>query len=433
MERLIFHIDVNSAFLSWEAAYRIHHLGGTLDLRTIPSVIGGSVESRHGIILAKSIPAKKYNIQTGEPVVDAKRKCPNLYIAPPNYNLYQRCSKALMNLLAEYSPSIEQYSVDEAFMDLTDVRALLPSSPIEFANTLRMRIESELGFTVNIGISSNKVLAKMASDFQKPNMTHTLFPDEIQSKMWILPVNDLFFVGRASFKKLKLLGIYTIGDLATSNLDLLKRHLKKHGETIWNFANGIDFSPVVDNPLPNKGYGNSTTIAFDVTDSTTAKHVLLSLCETVATRLRKNQVKAEVLSIQIKTFELQTFSHQKVLPTGTNITKELYCHSCLLFDELWSGVPIRHLGVHTSRVKEKDFSRQLHLFDHFSLSDTQSSSLHFDYQKYEVLDKTIDDIRTRHGIDALKRAAFINSSIDHLNGGISREKRTVDYNQIEIF
>ncbi len=431
MERLIFHIDVNSAFLSWEAAYRIHHLGGTLDLRSIPSVIGGSIESRHGIILAKSIPAKRYNIYTGEPVVSAKKKCPSLYIAPPNYTLYQKCSKALIDLLREYSPCIEQYSIDEAFVDFTSVRKLFPSSVLDFATSLRCRIEKELGFTVNIGISSNKLLAKMASDFQKPNMIHTLFPDEVPSKMWPLPVQDLFFVGPASFKKLKLLGIRTIKDLACTDLEMLRYHLKKHGETIWNFANGLDFSTVVDTPPPNKGYGNSTTVAFDVIDSDTAKQVILSLCETVGTRLRKHDVKAEVLSIQIKTFELQTVSHQTVLPTGTNITRELFHHSCLLFEELWDGTPIRHLGVHTSRIKE-DVGRQFHLFDHMELPGIASSSLHLDFTKYEVLDKTIDAIRSRYGIDSLKRATFINSPLDHLSGGISREKRTVEYDQIEI-
>ncbi len=189
MERVIFHVDVNSAFLSWEATYRVHHLGAKLDLRDIPSVVGGDQEKRHGIILAKSIPAKKYKIQTGEPVIDAKRKCPELVVVPPNYNLYQRSSNALLSILRRYTDKIEQYSIDEAFMDMTGTKVF--GKPEEVANEIRETVYRELGFTVNIGVSYNKILAKMASDFQKP-IVHTLWPDEIPIKMWPLPVRDLF-------------------------------------------------------------------------------------------------------------------------------------------------------------------------------------------------------------------------------------------------
>lgn len=420
MDRIIFHIDVNSAFLSWEATYRLHHLGGSLDLRDIPSVINGNIESRHGIVLAASIPAKKFGIRTGEPIVDAKRKCSHLYTAPPNYNLYQQCSHSFMNILRQYSPHIEQYSIDEAFIDVTTVCHSY-ASPTALAETIREHIYRELGFTVNVGVSSNKLLAKMASDFKKPNLVHTLFSCEIPLKMWPLPVSDLFYVGRASSRRLALLGITTIGDLAHSDKALLLTHFKKHGEVIWNYANGIDASPVVDIRPANKGYGNSTTIAFDVTDGITAKTVLLALCETVGTRLRKAQVKAEVISIGIKSFDLQYQSRQLTLPSGTDITKELYSSACKLFDELWDGTPIRHLGVHTSRVKDENASiRQLSLFDTTN------------YEKYERLDRTVDTIRTRFGLDAIKRATFLDSPIDHLSGGITREKRSVNYNNVDI-
>ncbi len=427
MNSIIFHIDVNSAFLSWEAVYRLHHLGGTLDLRNIPSVISGNLESRHGIILAKSLPAKKYNIQTGEPIVSAVKKCPNLYIAPPNYNLYQRCSKAFINILKSYSPILEQYSIDEAFLDVTQVVHLY-DNPEALAFQIKEQIFNELGFTVNIGVSTNKVLAKMASDFKKPNRIHTLYPAEMREKMWPLPVGDLFFVGRASTRKLTLLGIHTIGDLARFDPTILRQHFKKHGEVIWNYANGIDSSPVLDVRPANKGYGNSTTIAFDVTDDATAKKVLLALCETVGTRLRKNQVKIEVIAIGIKTFDLHTKTHQLTLPTATNITRELYQSACLLFEELWDGTPIRHLGVHTSRVQDNDCIEQLNLFSLRQLNLFELT----DYQRYEELDATIDAIRTRFGKDAIKRATFLASPIDHLSGGITREKQTVDYTQLNI-
>lgn len=304
MNRVIFHIDVNSAFLSWEAVYRLYHLGGKVDLRNEIAAVGGDMAMRHGIILAKSIPAKKYNIQTGESIIEARQKCPELKLVPPNYGLYERCSNAFMDILRQYSPCVEQYSIDEAFVDMTGTEGLW-GDPITAANRIREQIKSELGFTVNIGVSDVKLLAKMASDFRKPDMVHTLFRKEIEAKMWSLPVSDLFFVGRATTKKLFNLGIRTIGELAKSHPVMLKGYLKKHGEIIWGFANGIDVSVVQPVAPDNKGYGNSTTIAFDVTDASTAKLVLLALAETVGTRLRAAGVYAEVIAVGIKSFELQ--------------------------------------------------------------------------------------------------------------------------------
>ncbi len=420
MNSVVFHIDVNSAFLSWEAVYRIHHLGGNLDLRNIPSAVGGDVTKRHGIILAKSIPAKKYNIKTGESVPEALRKCPDLVLVPPNYNLYQKSSKAFMNILNEYGPTVEQYSIDEAFVDMTGTESLF-GKPEIVANEIRERIYRELGFSVNIGISNNKVLAKMASDFKKPNLVHTLWQHEIKEKMWTLPASDLFFVGRATTRKLYNLGIKTIGELAQTDLSIIKSHLGKHGEVIWSFANGIDFSAVEPVPPPNKGYGNSTTISFDVTDSNTAKLVLLSLAETVSARLRDDNVKIKVISVGIRDYNLGYYSHQKKLKTATNITREIYESACQVFDEMWDKGPIRHLGIHTSQVVTEE-TRQLSLFDDM------------DYEKLERLDRAVDDIRKRFGADSIVRASFIegNKKIDHMSGGISREKRTVNYESQNI-
>ena len=414
MKNVIFHIDVNSAFLSWEAVYRIHHLGGNLDLRDIPSAVGGDVTKRHGIILAKSIPAKKYNIKTGESIPEALRKCPDLVLVPPNYNLYQKSSKAFMNILKEYGPVVEQYSIDEAYIDMTGTESLF-GKPEDVANVIRERINKELGFTVNIGISNNKVLAKMASDFRKPDKVHTLWLSEIKDKMWTLPASELFFVGRATTRKLNNLGIKTIGELAQTDLSIIKSHLGKHGEVIWSFANGIDFSAVEPVPPPNKGYGNSTTIAFDVTDPNTAKLVLLSLAETVSARLRDDNVKIKVISVGIRDYNLGYYSHQKKLKAATNITREIYESACQVFDEMWDKVPIRHLGIHTSQVVTEEI-RQLNLFDDL------------DYEKLERLDRAVDDIRKRFGADSIVRASFIKvDKVDHMSGGISREKRTVNY------
>ena len=236
-ERIIFHIDVNSAFLSWTAAYRVRVLGETFDLRTVPSVIAGDRKSRHSIILAKSAPAKKYGIQTGEPLGKAMEKCPQLVVAEPDYALYVTASQSLIALLREYSPEVEQFSIDEAWVDMTGTTGLY-GPPVLAANRLRERIREELGFTVNIGISCNKLLAKMAGDFEKPDKTHTLFPGEIPTKLWTLPVRELFMVGRMTEQKLRLMGITTIGALANADPAFLRQRLGKQGEIVWQFANG---------------------------------------------------------------------------------------------------------------------------------------------------------------------------------------------------
>lgn len=419
MKRVIFHIDVNSAFLSWEAVYRLYHLGGKVDLRNEVAAVGGDIALRHGIILAKSIPAKDYGICTGESIMEALQKCPGLKLVPPNYSLYERCSAAFMEILRMYSPDVEQYSIDEAYVDMTGTQGLW-GEPEEAADRIRKHIRDELGFTVNIGISENKLLAKMASDFQKPDRVHTLWKDEIQDKMWVLPVKKLFFVGRATEQKLKNMGICTIGELAGTDSSLLRSHLKKHGEVIRAFANGMDVSLVQAEPPANKGYGNSTTIAFDVTDASTAKLVLLALAETVGTRLRAAKVKAEVIAVGIKTSDFQYFGRQMTLEHGTDITEEIHCTACRLFDELWDGKAIRHLGIHTGRIRDRTDMRQLSMFDET------------DYEKLERMDKAVDEIRGRYGNDSVKRAVFANGEIDHMSGGISREKRTVDYEKMTV-
>lgn len=417
--KTIFHVDVNSAYLSWEAVHRLTHLGAKTDLREIPSAVAGDMAMRHGIILAKSIPAKKYRIQTGETIAEARNKCPDLVLVPPHYELYEKASAALLAILKEYTPDVEQYSIDEAFMDMTGTEGLW-GPPVGTAEMLRERIYRELGFTVNIGVSSNKLLAKMAGDFKKPNLVHSLFPDEIPEKMWPLPVSELFCVGRATAKKLFTLGIHTIGELAAADPELLKRHLKKQGEVIWGFANGIDLSAVEAVPPPNKGYGNSTTIAFDVTDASTARLVLLALAETVGTRLRRDNVQAGVIAVGIKTFDLAYASHQRVLVNPTNITREIHREASALFEQLWNGEPIRHLGIHTGRITDYDGVRQRELFEPF------------DCEKEERLDRTVDKIRKRYSKDSIKRAAFVKLPIDHMSGGISREKMTVDYSKLQI-
>lgn len=416
MDKIIFHIDVNSAFLSWEAVYRLHIRGEKTDLRKIPSAVAGDVKKRHGIILARSTPAKKYGIRTGDTISDALKLCPNLVMVPPHYDLYENCSEALMEILREFSPCVEQYSVDEAFCDMTGTIGLYGSAVVA-ATLMKDKIYNELGFTVNVGVSVNKILAKMASDFKKPNLVHTLFPEEIEEKMWKLPVGELFFVGSATKRKLHALGIHTIGELAKTDPDILRAHFKKHGEVIHSFANGIDMSVVAEEASPNKAYGNSTTIAFDVDDGSTAKMVLLSLAEKVCTRLRADEVMATVVAVSMVDIYFRHTSHQMTLISPSNITNEIHKVSCKLFDELWDGTPIRQLGIHTSKIVSGNIHKQINLFDMNR------------YEKLSKLDAAVDMIRERYGDDAVIRAIFLDGPIYHMSGGISPEKRKPKYKE----
>ena len=404
---MIFHVDVNSAFLSWSAIYRLSQ-GSDQDLRLIPSAIGGDEKSRHGIVLAKSTPAKVYKIVTGEPLANARKKCPELLVVSPDFSCYVKYSAKLMNILKEYTEKVQQYSIDEAFMDMAGTENLY-GDPVEFANQLRERIKNELGFTVNVGISTNKLLAKMASDFEKPDKVHTLYPEEISVKMWPLPVEELFFVGKATSAKLHNMGIHTIGELAHMDLQIMKSHLKKQGEVIWNFANGRAASSMFENRTERKGYGNSTTLAQDVTDAETAKLILLSLTETVAARLRAAGKKAVCIAVQVTTAEFQDMSHQMTLPSATDATAELYQSVCSLFDELWKQEPLRLLGVTASKTEEETYHQ-------YGLFDDQ-------YEKHTKLDQAIDQIRGKFGEDSVMRACFLGSGQKHMTGGINKVKR----------
>lgn len=277
MSNLIFHIDVNSAFLSWTALSKLR-AGEETDLRLIPSIIGGDMHKRHGVVLAKSIPAKAYGITTGEPVVNAYRKCPALVNAAPDHGYYRSMSRQLMEYLSGICPDIEQVSIDECYMDYTPIADRYPSPEIAAA-FIKDSIYKEFGFTVNVGISDKKVLAKMASDFKKPNLVHTLYSWEIEEKLWPLPVSSLFMCGHSSVETLKKLGIITIGELAKTNPEILEAHLKSHGRTLWQYANGYDSSEVIPEPAKMKGIGNSTTLVSDAETAEDAKKVLLHLSE----------------------------------------------------------------------------------------------------------------------------------------------------------
>lgn len=413
-ERIIFHVDVNSAFLSWTAAYKIKVLGEEEDLRDIPSVVAGDKESRHSIILAKSAPAKKYGIHTGEPLFLALEKCPQLAVVQPDYALYVEASRHFVDMLGQFSPRVEQYSIDEAWVDMTGTERLF-GSPRLAAETMRERIYRELGFTVNVGISCNKLLAKMAGDLEKPNKVNTLFPKEIPQKMWPLPVRELFSVGASTQAKLNRMGIYTIGDLANADVEILQKKLGKPGQTIWHFANGRSADAVSPEPEDNKGYGNSVTTPKDVVDTEQAHQVLMGLCETVAMRMRRDRICGSCVAVQLRTNTFHRFSHQSKLQGATSITAELFRAACGVFDEAWDGItPLRQIGVQVTGLAKEPYQQ----FDLFSDVSPER------YERKLRLDETVDAIRDRFGEDVIRRAKFTNCTEGHMMGGLSKHRRT---------
>jgi len=394
---VFFHIDVNSAFLSWSALAALE-AGETTDLRLIPSIVGGDISKRHGVVLAKSIPAKAYGIVTGEPVVNAFRKCPGLVMTAPDHSLYNEKSALLMDYLSGICPDIEQVSIDECYMDYTPISAKY-ASPEEAARIIKDAIYEKFKFTVNVGISDRKVLAKMASDFKKPNLVHTLYSWEISEKMWPLPVSSLFLCGRSSAETLHKLGILTIGDLAGTSPEILKAHLKSHGLTLWQYANGQDSSTVFPEPAKAKGIGNSTTLSSDVTTPDETAKILLSLSESVGARLRDSHQLAGLVCTEIKYNTFQSVSHQAILDPPASSTDAIYRLARRLFEELWDGRPVRLLGIRTSKLKAEDEPVQLSLFDYASpLSEKQKK-----------LDAALDQIKKKYGKDAIKRGSLLES------------------------
>lgn len=404
MKAVVMHIDVNSAFLSWTAAYE-KQLGVERDIREVPSVIGGNEQNRHGIVLAKSGPAKKYNIQTGMSLMEARNLCPKLLVVPPNYNVYVKASKALKEYLNTYTPDVDVFSIDECFLRFFNLDR---EQAVDLAYKIKDRVKENFGYTVNIGVSENKLLAKMAGDFEKPDKCHTCFKDEIEKKLWPLPVEDLFMVGRKTNAKLKNYGINTIGDLAKTDFSFLSYKLKSHGRLIYAYANGIDTSEFKPAP-PIKSVGNSSTIKFDVEDTETAHAIILSLVELTAIRLREAKMICRVVSIGIKDQDFGYISRQKKLAYYTDCTTDIYKNICNLFDLHWDKRPIRQLGVSVSDLEFTKFE-QLSLYkDRHTLNS-------------EKLDKVIDCLRERYGNYSVIRGVFANTDLSPVLGGYPNDE-----------
>ncbi len=389
MKKEILHVDVNNAFLSWSAVERLKQ-GEKVDIRQIPAIIGGDEEQRKGVVLAKSNIAKQFGIVTGEPIFFARKKCPKLQVFQGDFKVYYHYSNALYHLLLEYTDKIERFSIDECFLDMT---GYVPKGKniMDIALEINKRVKEEFGFTVNIGISENKLLAKMASDFEKPDKIHTLWKEEIPSKMWKLPVSELFMVGKRSLPKLQKMGIKTIGDLAQKEEKELIHAFGKYGKMIWEYSNGIDNSEVNYKEEKPKGIGNSITLPYDYTSLEKLEEVLLALVEQVTYRLRKEELLANVVNVQIKTNKFKTFSHQRKLDFPTDSTKIVQDMAKKLLSEIYKGMPVRLLGVRVDQLVEKE-QRQISLFENT------------DNEKQKKIDLTLDKIKEKYGYESITRA-----------------------------
>ena len=389
MERQILHVDVNNAFLSWTALDMLKN-GSEIDIREIPAVIGGDESKRSGIVLAKSMKAKECGVKTAETIYQARIKCPGLKIFPSNFKVYRQYSNQLYQLLLEYTDKIERFSIDECFLDMTHY--LMNDTLLNKGKEINRRVKEELGFTVNVGVAHNKLLAKMASDFKKPDRVHTLFESEISNKMWTLPVSELFMLGKRTVPKLYNMQIKTIGDLAKTNKKVLQDKFGKHGAMMWEYANGIDNSEVKYQKEKPKGIGNSVTLPEDISTIEKLEEILVALTEQVTYRLRKQKMLARVVNVQLRNKDFVDTSHQRKLPNATASTKEILEIAKELLSQMYrKGTPIRLIGVRVDELTDKE-EMQISLF-----TDVKN-------EKQEKLDNAIDKLKEKYGYNFITRA-----------------------------
>lgn len=394
MKRIIFHIDVNNAFLSWTAVKLLSE-GYPVDIRKIPSIIGGDESARHGIVLAKSPIAKEIGIKTAETIYSARKKCPDLKVYPADMSYYKKMSKKMIDYISNYSPDLEQFSIDECFLDLTGTTYLYDDI-IKLAYKIKDEIYARFGFTVNVGIGNNKLCAKMASDFLKPNKVHTLFSEEIEEKLWPLPIEDLFMVGKKTAEKLKKMGLCTIGDVAKSDPKRLIREFKSFGSIIYERANGIDDSIVDSTISQSKSISVSWTLEKDTDDIDKLKKILLKQVDEVGRNLRRKELYATVIAVTFKTYDFVNFSRQSSLNYPINSNEDIYDNVLKVLYKVWNFEKIRNIGIRLSGLTDKRIA-QTSLFN----DDIAKSSSN------EKIQKVLDNIKDKYGSDIINPASLL--------------------------
>lgn len=398
MKRIILHIDVNNAFLSWTAVSLLKS-GFKYDIRDSYAVIGGDESRRAGIVLAKSTSAKKLGIITGETLYAARKKCKVLKVYPPNHKLYSEMSNKLFKLLSNYTPDIEVYSIDECFLDYTKVKKLY-GDELEFAYKIKDEIQNKLGFTVNVGIGNNKLCAKMASEFKKPNLVHTLYMNELETKMWPLPISELFGIGRKTAPKMKELGINTIHDLAVSDPNKLYKYFKNQAVKYVEIANGIDNSEVISEEVAPKGISNTVTLEYDYSNKLDLYKVLDKIADNVALSLRKQERYTGVIAVILRDKYFNNKTRQTKLKNVTNITSEISTVAKKLFNELWDEEPVRLIGIRLDALTNQN-TYQVSLFENIN-----------EREKKLQLEKIVDNINNKFGPESVKKASFAKKKDD---------------------
>lgn len=396
-KRIIFHIDVNNAFLSWTAVKKLKE-GEKIDIRKIPSIIGGDEKQRHGIVLAKSPIAKKYNIVTAETIYSARKKCPNLKIYEPDFRWYYKESNLFYNYLKQYTPNIERYSVDECFLDLTGTN-LIYNDYLSLAYKIKDDIKNKFGFTVNVGIGNNRLCAKMASDFEKPDKVHTLYEEEIKSKMWPLPIDDLFMVGKKTAEKLKTLGIYKIGDLALADKNNLNKYFKNQTTFLINSAKGIDESAVEERKEKNDSISVSETLAYDYTDKDKIKEVLFRQTDEVTRLLRKQKRYAKTVAITYKNNLFLSYQKQTKLEQPSNTLKDIYKTVLYLLDISWKDEAIRNIGI---RLTDFVGERQEQISIYNQIEEKEEDKI----KDTDKMQDIVDEINEKYGNNSIIPASI---------------------------
>ena len=391
MERIILHSDCNSFYASVEC---LHHP----EIREKPVAVGGDIEQRHGIILAKNQLAKQFHVSTGEAIWQAKQKCPELIVLPPNFPLYLRFSRLARDIYLDYSNRVEPFGLDEAWLDITSSENQKDKGE-RTAHEIRKRIREELGITVSIGVSYNKIFAKLGSDYRKPDAVTMITKENYRQIAWPLPVSDLLYVGPATKRKLNGFGVHTIGELAQTPVEILRSKFGKIGDILWCFSNGLDSSPVADfqNQPVVKSIGNSTTAPRDLERDEDVKIILYVLADSVARRLREQGLKGRTIHFSVRDNSLFSFTRQKTLGFYTNLTEEIAGEALSLFREHYQWKrPVRSIGISVSDLEAGTICSQTGLF-----CDEVKR------EKMERLDNAVDRLKARFGTFAIQPAVLL--------------------------